>query len=310
MPTLDEILSSFTDENGTWNALDRLIGAVPDRTEQLRSWEHAAQAAESKGVSCGHAHFRLGVLHLVLDPEESKGIWHLERAYEQDQTYAAPPRQAHRMAAYRVLGLVKDFLSDLRRLRQKGDWRGDQLDPPYREMLMRTLLAIYDESTRHILDAQVFTYSPFFDLVVNHVLRRFAGENYYCAQDLLEHLATTHGQHLLQLHEYPLARSVIGLYGGVLEAILMDKVSPPGRPTLGALITDGHTKGLIVVGTRLCAVATMLLYFRNHVHPDRETARQEYFIDMNVARGLKIAIDLAINDLSAKLAKAGVASTV
>jgi hypothetical protein len=45
------------------------------------------------------------------------------------------------------------------------------------------------------------------------------------------------------------------------------------------------------------ALATILLYFRNHVHLSKEITRTDYFIDLNVAKGLKSAIDLAIGDL-------------
>src|SRR5260221_5624085 len=35
-----------------------------------------------------------------------------------------------------------------------------------------------------------------------------------------------------------------------------------------------HEAGLLNLGTRLCALATVVLYFRNHVHANRDVARK------------------------------------
>jgi hypothetical protein len=40
-----------------------------------------------------------------------------------------------------------------------------------------------------------------------------------------------------------------------------------------------------------------MLYLRNHVHADRDSARTAYFIDINVAKGCKVTVDWVIADL-------------
>jgi hypothetical protein len=89
----------------------------------------------------------------------------------------------------------------------------------------------------------------------------------------------------------------VGLYGGVLEAILADKLGVTGEPTLGQLINRAHDAGLLKLGTLLSSLATVLLYFRNHVHANRDIARTEYFVDINVALTLKAATDVVVGEL-------------
>jgi hypothetical protein len=143
----------------------------------------------------------------------------------------------------------------------------------------------------------VWTFNPFFAIFKNDRLRLFAGENYFCAEGLLEWVETDAAGAFLLTNEYPFARSIIGLYGGVLEAILADQLSTSEQKPLGWLMSEAHKLGHLKVGTRLCALTTILLYFRNHVHPYKEITRTEYFIDLNAAKGLKAAIYLAIGDL-------------
>jgi hypothetical protein len=297
LPTLDEVLSfqaSALSDRSAIQIFDQIIDRSPDSQQRVGDWSRVAAELEAKGVSSSHAHFRLGILHLINDPDEAVGISQLERAYEQDQRFAVNT-EPHRLAAYRVLSLVKDFLADLR---GRKDWQALQLDPKHRGVLISTLLALYDTTVRqHILDMHVWTFNPFFAIFTTDRLRVFAGENYFCAQSLLEWVETTSGHSFLLANEYPFARSIIGLYGGVLEAILAEKLSTAQPKTLGGLITEAYKQGHLVIGTRLCALATILLYFRNHVHPNKEITRINYFIDLNVAKGLKSAIDLAIGDL-------------
>jgi hypothetical protein len=297
LPNLDEILSSSPSslgERSTAQILDQIIESRSSVQQRIADWNRVATTSESKGVSSGHAHFRLGILHLVNDADEAEGISHLERAYEQDQRYALG-REPQRLAAYRVLSLVKDFLAHLR---SRKDWQALQLDLNHRGVLISTLLALYDTTARrHILDMPVWTYGPFFAIFKNDRLRAFAGENYFCAQSMLEWVGTDGGHAFLLANEYAFARSIIGLYGGVLEAILAEKLSTNEQKPLGGLIREAYEQGHLVVGTRLCALTTMLHYFRNHIHPNKEITRNGYFIDLNVAKGLKSAIDLAIEDL-------------
>lgn len=304
MDAIEEILSAPAaafNNRATWDGLDKLIESVPDVNERVQLWERVAAGVEGKGASSGHPRFRLGILHLLNDPDEAAGIAELERAYEQDQRYATD-REPHRRAAYCVLNLVRDFLNALR---ARGDWQARQLDSKYRRVLVGTLFEAYDLTVRHILDTHAWSYSPFFRLINNQGFRRFAIENYMCAQDLLEWVETKSGRSFVLTNEYPLARALIGLYGGVLEALLADKLGIRDRETLGALINRAYEEGLLPLGSRICALASIVLYFRNHIHPNKDIARTEYFINLNVARGLKAAMDLVITDLVAELKAEG-----
>jgi hypothetical protein len=120
------------------------------------------------------------------------------------------------------------------------------------DKLISTLLALYDTTVRqHILDMHVWTFNPFFAIFKTDRLRVFAGENYFCAQSLLEWVETSGGHAFLLTNEYPFARSILGLYGGVLKAILAEKLSTTQPKTLGGLITEAYKRSNLVVGTRL-----------------------------------------------------------
>ncbi len=239
MKTVDDILqlpNSEFDKGTAWYALDEIIEGSTDSRTRTAQWMRVVSDVEARGRSSGHAHFRLGIAHLLGDPNETVGISHLQLAYEQDQAFA-PTGRAHRMAAYRVLSLVR-FLAALR---GRDNWQSKQLEPRHRPVLIGTLLALYDATARrNILDMPVHTNVPFFSLIGDDGLRVFAGENYRCAQDLLEWAETTSGNSFLSTNEYPLARAVVGLYGGVLEAILADKLSTTGKKRSGNSYTT-HT---------------------------------------------------------------------
>jgi hypothetical protein len=292
---IDEILKAPVEkfkEQVLWQTLDKLIEPLPE-DQRILEWNRVAGRREKRGVSSGHAHFRAGILHLVNDSDETAGIKHLQAAYEQDQKFSGS-KEPHRMAAYGVLGLIKDFLYYLA---GKKNWQVNQLQPPHRHVLITTLLGVYDESTKHPLDAPLLTYKPFFDLFLDEGLRRFAAENYYCAYGLLEMVSVQNGQSFLHQHEYPLSRALVGLYGGVLEAILADELGIKDEATLGKLINQAYDAGILNLGTRLSSLATVLLYFRNHIHANKDVARKDYLIDINVARSLKAATDLVIIEL-------------
>jgi hypothetical protein len=276
-----------------WHKLDALIETLPDQLARFTAWERVLARLEGQNVPLGHPYFRLGILHLVNDSDADAGMKHLQEAHNQDLQYTVND-EAFRMAAYRVLCLVRDFLADLQGRR---GWKAEQLRPPHRVTLIRTLLAVYDETARNILDLNTHTYSPFFKLITNDSLRRFAGENYYLAQELLERVSLESGRPLLLLHEYPLARSIIGLYGGTLEALLLDRLPQATDKSLGQLIEASHDAGVLQLGTKITALATLMLYFRNHVHPGRDLVRTNYFIDINVAKRVKVALDWVIADL-------------
>jgi len=161
------------------------------------------------------------------------------------------------------------------------------------------LLTVYDLSTIPVQDMAGFTTRDFLKLIRDNALRQFARKNYFCAEHLLE-LFTLQG-HPIDKHndQYPLGRATIGLLGGVLEAIWLDRLpSSRGRP-LGGLLTEAYKKGVLKLDTKIGCLSSLLCFMRNHVHPDRDIQRLDYFIDMNVAKGCKVAIDMAIGDLLA-----------
>jgi hypothetical protein len=198
------------------------------------------------------------------------------------------------MGAYRLLALTKGFIEYLD---GKKNWEAEQLRLPHRPTVIKTLLAVYDGSLVHILDSEVHTFQSFFTVIQDKSLVRFAIENYFCAEHLIEMFFVS-GAHISRhTDEYPFARSIVGLFGGVLEAILADKLPTVRGKPLGTLITEAKDAGIIKVGTKLAALSSMMLYLRNHVHPDRDAARTAYFIDINVAKGCKVALDWVISDL-------------
>ena len=158
--TLDEILAlppDRFDTKVTWDQLDGLISGLPNSEAQINEWNRVLRHAESIAIPTGHPHFRLGILHLFVDTDETVGLAHLQLAYESDQKYA--PLRAHRMAAYRMLSLAKDFLADLG---SKKSWQRRQLEPKYRRVLISMLLALYDLTARRdILDMPAHTFAPF-----------------------------------------------------------------------------------------------------------------------------------------------------
>lgn len=200
------------------------------------------------------------------------------------------------MAAYRVLALVKGFLRHLRALTGESQWQAEQLNAPHRAVLVRTLLTLYDGTIPHVLDMKGYTYQEFIKLIADEGLRRFAIENYFCAENLLVLFHSKQPFLGRSRDEYPLARAIVVLFGGVLEAILADRVSVRGRP-LGAAISVGHKAGLIRLGSSLTALCSLILYLRNHIHADKAASLTEFFIDMNVAKGCKFAPDLTISEL-------------
>ncbi len=145
--------------------------------------------------------------------------------------------------------------------------------------------------------AESHTYPEFFSLIERPELARFAIQNYFCAQNLLT-LFFLENQHIdRNTDEYPLSRAIVGLFGGVIEAILASRLTVGSKTTLRGFINEGRETGLIRVGTKLAALCTLILYLRNHVHAERAASQTEFFIDINVAKGCKVALDWAISEL-------------
>lgn len=296
MNTLHDILRLDPEKiDAHWNEIDQIIFTLPTLAEQIAAWEVIADLLKPYAVSKGMPFFRLGHLHLVLDSDQRRALDYLEQAYKEDTRYAPEKgRAAHRMGAYRLLALSKGFIEYLE---GKSNWEAEQLRPPHRSVLIKTLLAVYNQSLLHILDSEGHTYQSFFAILQDKGLTRFAIENYFFAERLVEMFHVS-GPHISRFtDEYPLSRTVVGLYGGVLEAILADRLPALRGSTLGTLLTEGIRAGVIKVGDKLAALSSLMLYLRNHVHPDRDAQRTPYFIDINVAKGCKIAVDWVIADL-------------
>jgi hypothetical protein len=278
-----------------WKEIDQIVWGLATPQEQIAAWEAIAAYLKPHPVSKGMPFFRLGHMCLVNDADATKAISYLEEAYKEDVKFGPDSGQTpHRMGAYRLLALTKGFIEYLN---AKKNWESEQLRLPHRPIVIKTLLAVYDGSLVHILDSEGHTYQPFFAVIQDKSLVRFAIENYFCAEHLIEMFFVS-GAHISRhTDEYPLSRSIVGLFGGVLEAILADRLpNARGRP-LGNLITEAKETGIIKVGTKLSALSSMMLYLRNHVHPDRDATRTAYFIDINVAKGCKVALDWVIADL-------------
>jgi hypothetical protein len=295
MHQIEEILrmpAGAFNHGEAWLEMDKAVNSLPNPRDRIREWTNLLGWAEQQQISSGHPHFRLGLECLLVDQNELRGLEHLEKAYEQDKRWN--PKRAHRAAAYRILCLTKDFL---RELKNKNDNNPEklQLGAGLRGTLMTTLFLLYDETRKHVMDMRILTYQPLFKLIRDDNLRIFAGQNYYCAQEILELTSTHKGQSLALNHEYALARAVIGMYGGVLEAILADMLPGLSKKTLGALIGDAYAQNILCPGTKLAALSSVMLYFRNHIHADK--TRAEYFVDLNVAIGCKVALESVILDL-------------
>ncbi len=296
MKNLDEIFRLQPSEfDNHWGEMDAIIQKLSTLKEQQVAWKRVADYLNSSNISKGHPFSRLGVLHLLTDTSETQAFSYLENAYKEDDRFwhrvQTPP---HRRGAYRLLSLVKDFLTYLQ---EQHNWEKEQLRQPHRAVLVTTLLLIYDKSLIQIWDTPVFTYPVFSKLIQDDGLSRFAKENYYCAVDLLEMFFLKNQHFNKHANEYPLARAIVGLLGGVLEAILTDRLPHLQGKPLGVLIERAHQEGTIRTGTRLAALSTLMNYLRKHIHPDRETRWKEYFVDINVAKGCKDALDGVIGEL-------------
>jgi hypothetical protein len=302
--TLEDVLALEPEQlHSNWNEVDRIIRTLPSQLEQIRAWEQICKtldmSADESNSLKGHPFFRLGILHLLEDCNEQKGLEYLELAYKEDQKYAEETgKTAEERAAYRLLAIVKDFFAYLRS-KKPQDWESALLLAKNRKVLIPLLFTVYDLSITHVLDMSGFTTVDFLKLIKDDKLRRFAGENYFCTENLLVMFTRTN-QHIDKHNDqYPLGRAIVGLIGGVLEAMWLDRLPGVRVKTLGGVLREAHQKGVLQPDTKIAALSSLLCFMRNHVHPDRDAQRLNYFIDMNVAKGCKVALDMAIADLLA-----------
>jgi len=302
MNTLEDLLRLNPEQlQANWNEIDRIVRTLPSRIHQIRAWEQVCKALDKSTEETdslkGHPFFRLGILHLIEDREEQTGLEYLELAYKEDQRYAVTAgTKAEERAAYRLLAIVKDFFAYLR-FKKPQDWERALLLDKNRRVMIPLLFTVYDLSTIHALDMPGFTTVDFLKLIKNDKLRIFAGENYFCTQHLLV-MYTLANQHVDKHNDqYPLGRAIVGLIGGVLEAIWLDRLPGVRVKTLGGVLREAHQNRILQPDTKIAALSSLLCFMRNHVHPDRDAQRLNYFIDMNVAKGCKVALDMTIADL-------------
>lgn len=185
MAPIDEILKLdplLFDAN--WKQIEQVIWSLQTVEEQIAAWEAIADRLRPHPVSKGMPFFRLGHMYLVSDSDAKRAIENLEKAYREDMKYGPDQgKTPNRMGAYRLLALSKGFIEYLE---GKKNWEAEQLQQAHRPVLMRTLLAVYDASLAHIMDSEVHTYQSFFAVIQDKSLVRFAIENYFFAERLIE----------------------------------------------------------------------------------------------------------------------------
>ena len=87
------------------------MGKLPSRRDQILAWEKIRDLFDKGAALKGHPLFRLGVLHLLEDSSERRGLSYLELAFQEDRKYAIQVGgRAEGRAAYRLLSITKDFL--------------------------------------------------------------------------------------------------------------------------------------------------------------------------------------------------------
>src|SRR5260370_4650254 len=301
MNSVDELLRLDATQHRreeNWSEMDRIVCALSSNTEKIHAWQKICAILDTNQSIKGVPLFRLGILHILEDADEHQGLKLLEQAFKEDQREAnAVGIPAEKRGAYLLLAVVKDFFDYLRTKKPK-DWESGLLTSQNRKRLIPVLFAVYDLMSIHPLDMKGFTTTDFLKLIKSDPLRRFAGENYFCTENLLV-MFTLQGQHIDKANDqYPLARAIMGLIGGVLEAIWLDRMPPSATgKTLGAILTEAHKQGVLKLDTRIAALSSLLCFMRNHVHPGRDIKRQHYFINMEVAKGCKAALDWAISEL-------------
>jgi hypothetical protein len=284
------------DEN--WREMDRIVCALPSNAEKVRVWEQICSILDKDQSIKGLPLFRLGILHILEDADEQQGLKLLEQAYEQDQREVSEIGiPAEKRGAYLLLAVVKDFF-DYLRTKKPHEWESGLLANQNRKTLIPVLFTVYDLISTHPLDMKGFTTTDFLNLIKSDALRRFAGENYFCTENLLV-MFTLEGQHIDKINDqYALARAIVGLVGGVLEAIWLDRMPPAAMgKTLGSILAEAYKQGILKLDTRIAALSSLLCFMRNHVHPGRDIKRQHYFINMEVAKGCKAALDWTVSEL-------------
>ena len=292
--SLDEVFALAPERYDLyWHQIDALLRTVPPDM-QMEAWQRIANRIDELH-SKGHPQFRLSALKLLSEADETIAIQLLEAAYREDEKFGPASGQLpHRMGAYRLLSLTKEYF---RYLREQRNWQQGLLAMEYRRVLAETLLLVYDRSLVAAFDMPSYNYRAFFALLKEQRLSAFAMENYYCADSLIQIFFLQGSAIDKARDEYPLARAIVGLLAGVLEAFFMERQPDLNAPTLGRLLTEAHARGLLRVGTRLSALSSLMLHLRNYIHADLGSKRAEYLIDINTAKGCKAALDWVIAEM-------------
>ena len=178
VPTsLDETFTLAPEQyDGYWGQIDALVRVAP-LDKQMEAWQRIADRIDASH-SKGHPLFRLSALKLLVEADETNAIQLLEGAYQEDEKFGPASGQLpHRMGAYRLLSLIKEYF---RYLREKSNWQQGLLALEHRRVLAETLLLVYDRSLVAAHDMPSYNYRAFFSLLKEQRLR-------FCDRELLLH---------------------------------------------------------------------------------------------------------------------------
>lgn len=278
---------------------DTIAKSLPTLRDQILFWKGLIPVVSS-GEPKGHIYFRLGTLHL-LEGKSSLAIRSFREAYEQDRQFHPANTPAEAMSAYRILCFLVDFLKWIRSPRRRKHWREWATHREFREKLVKGLFGAYDGSIQLSFMQPSHNLVSFRRAIKRNSLRTFCWENYRLALELI--LFFDLESNPLSGHAYATARSVAGLLGGALEAILQDQLRRRKirvEMPLGPLIDKCYEVGVIKEASTLDVFCVVLLYFRNLIHANA-TGRRKFIFNMNNAKTLKMVFDFALLSLLQQL---------
>jgi hypothetical protein len=280
---------------------DDISKGLPDIPSKIAFWK-ALTKTVSKGGPRGHIYFRIGTL-LLLEGDPAHAISNFRNAYEEDRRFHEPNISPESMSAYRVLCLLRDFLSWISSQPQRH-WKSWATHPEFRRVLVNGLFNAYDQSLKPAMFQRMHTQPNFIKAIHDKDLRLFCWENYLLSLRLLEFFDSRPNP--LLTHNEATARTVAALLGGALEAVLIDQLRRRRIvPTkmLGQLISQCYSEGVIPEASQLEVFCVLLQYFRNLLHSNAFRKRLFNF-NMNNAKTLKIAFDLAFLEVLQKKSRA------
>jgi hypothetical protein len=86
--TLEEVLKLSPPQfDSYWKEIDGIVATLPTSLDQITAWEAILGCLRHQPFSKGMSYFRLGVLHLLTDPDATRAVQELELAYLEDRHY-------------------------------------------------------------------------------------------------------------------------------------------------------------------------------------------------------------------------------